>query len=125
MKNRPEEQRQRQQPKVRDSRNAWPYPLVTEIRHEGSPDWVEISPEHAEELRNVLPPIGIYGGFMVPEPAAHTDDGDPICLAVIRLPNGRYVVRDWPRRTRHDAQQAAILADALTLSFDYQTEPAP
>jgi len=54
-----------------DVGEAWPFPAVTEARHEGRPDWVRISEARADEFLGVLPPIYFHGGFFVSEPASH------------------------------------------------------
>ncbi len=100
-----------------DSRGAWPFPAITNARHddrlEGTCTWVAISEEHANELLEALPPIYIPGGFMVGEEASHTADGEPIYCAVFHLGGPDYVAREMPRsegETAYDSLTALTLA---------------
>ena len=78
-----------------DSRQAWPFPAITEARKTPGA-WVEISEAHADQLLEAVPPIYIPGGFMVSEPASHDHDDMPILCAVVKY-TGRYYAREMRR----------------------------
>lgn len=92
---------------LRDSRNAWPFPAVTDASRGG--EWTEISEAHADDLLNVLPPVYIPGGFMVGEEVAYDDERGPLFTAVINV-GGRRLAQNWPARQRRDAFAAASAA---------------
>lgn len=77
------------------SLNGWPYPLIGNIRRAGSRAWVEVTPEHYDEMLNVLPPAMYFsGGFMMGEEADADARGVPIYTAFVRVRGGRCFARD-------------------------------
>lgn len=100
---------------IHDSIGKWPFPLVTELRHKGSRDWVEIDQERADYFLGVLPPIYFKGGFFVSEPAAHvTIDGRevPVYGAVAEM-DGRHFMREFPYTLRECADAIRDLRVAV------------
>jgi hypothetical protein len=84
--------------KLHDSRGKWPFPLVTELRHRGSRDWVEIDEERRDHFMGALPPIPFVGGFFVSEPADHVVIAGrevPVYAAVVHR-GDRYFMREVP-----------------------------
>lgn len=90
---------------VKDSRDAWPFPAVTEASREPN-TWVAIREEDADYFLECVPPAGyVRGGFMVGEAARHTAEGYPVYTTILRLrvPGNLIIARDL---TRAEANQA-------------------
>ena len=100
---------------IHDTKGAWPFPAVTETRHRGLRDWHEISEERMWEFLEILPPIYIPRGFMVSEPAAHTERGIPIYAAVVTV-RGRHFMRELPYDKAEIAAALAELEQAIVAS---------
>ena len=77
--------------------NEWPFPRIGEVRKRDGSEWVEISQEHADYMRDVLPPIYVSGaGYMVSEAAAHDSEGHAIYCGVVQV-GERYFAKECTR----------------------------
>jgi hypothetical protein len=76
-------------PAIRDARDGWPYPRANDRTA-----WHQIREEDWLELRDCLPPLDWRASwFLVGEPAAHDDDGQPIHALCVML-GDRYFLRE-------------------------------
>jgi len=91
---------------------GWPFPAVTDARHQGREHWIEIDRDRMYEFFEVLPPISFKGGFFVSEPADHLSDGTPVYAAVVTM-HGRHFIREIPSDRASVAQALRGLALAL------------
>lgn len=75
---------------------GWPFPRAGQIRAQCATIWLEISEEHADQLRDVVPPVWVDSGFMVGEAASHTVEGHAVLSAVAKV-RGRYFLHECTR----------------------------
>ncbi len=92
-----------------DSRDAWPFPAITDAHKAESTAWVEMSEAHMWDLLGAVPPIYIPGGFMVGEEADWSPERGAIFTAIISS-NDRHYGRNLGRQEAKYAK-ALLLAE--------------
>jgi hypothetical protein len=76
-------------PAIRDARGDWPYPQANDRTA-----WHQITEEHWWYFFEVLFPLDMGPGwYLVGEPAAHDDDGQPIHALGVEI-GDRYYLRE-------------------------------